>query len=260
MRFIPFILSLAACSEYGIVPELDGSTAPPDFVPTEELVTDTVDTTTGVTEETAPDSNCWFGTHTWPLVDTDNDGEGDHLGEVGVKTLPVYSLVGPSDLTVSPGEDVTIQVAVTSYNECGDIDFNSLLYGVFDRAENSHEWLKTVNDDVVESELGETVESVEFAPYAADNMNVTPTGDQLHYIWQDGSVYFGSPANIAAQRVGASEERVFQFNWTASEYAPLGSTITIMLVEATWTDVTSGQRVLVDTEPMNSTEVTIHIE
>lgn len=260
------IVSLFACSEYNIVPEKaetpaepsDVTDVPADVPETneEDVDTEPTDTDTATTEEPSEDEDldddgCWFAA--WEYY---NDYD------IGVKTLPVYRLVSPAEVTVAPGDDVVLQFAVSSYNECGDIDLNALFFGVYDRAEESYEWMKDVNDDSIDGYFEDVSGESEFNPYAASNMYVTPTGDQLHYIWQDGSGMYTDyyPVNMATERVEAHEEKVYEFIWTASDYAPSGTTMTVMFTEVWWTDVTTNQKIGSTRQGLEGIEVTVHIE
>ena len=202
-------------------------------------------------EEDLDDDGCWFGESTGAFVDTNGDGNVDSMEQVGVKTLPMFELLSPASVTVHPGEEVILDVAITSYHECGDIDFHLFFFGIYDFTDASYEWLKPLNDDQVLSDFEDLDNEEVFPPYAAENMRVTPTGDQLFYAWRDEESieYYGSIINT--QRVEAAGERLFRFTWTASDYAPIGRTFQISLTETGWTDVTTGADIYFDYASLN---------
>ncbi|MEK7183087.1 MAG: hypothetical protein AAB776_00455 [Patescibacteria group bacterium] len=192
--------------------------------------------------------DCWFREYNGEWQDPDGDGHSEPV-YVGVSTLPVFTLLSPSAVTVRPGQDVPLEFSVASYKDCGDLDFNHFFFLVYDSTEGSDEWLKPLYDEAVPSDFEALDSQIVFPPYAAENMAATPAGNELFYVWKDAYSTQSYGVSIITQRLGAWGERVFRFTWTASEYAPLGRTFNIHLMEVGWKDVTTGTQIYSDSSP-----------
>jgi hypothetical protein len=197
------------------------------------------------------DDGCWFGKWTGAFIDSDGDGDIDTQEMVGVKTVPTFTLISPTAVSVRPGEDIVLEFAVSSYNNCGDMEINKFFFGVYDFTDDSYEWLRPLNDDAVPSYLEDLDNAVTFSPYAAHNMYVTPMGDQLFYEWGDETCWdvYCEPNDMPTQYVTATGERTYRFTWTASEYAPVGRTFDISLTDVGWTDIATGVEIHSDYTP-----------
>lgn len=202
----------------------------------------------GVDDYTEPivydDGGCWFGvgSENVPSVDQDGDGTADHLGEVGVKTLPVFRLAGPDEVTISPGEDVTITVGARSFEECGDFELNCMRFMVSNRWNETNDWIPNVYEAGEPSHLVETTYPLDLGPNTPKPHDPSPTLDYVEYVWSDGSVQLFD-ANIDTQVVEADQEKIYAFTWTSSEFAPIGSDLRISLHEVYWTDGTTHEQI-----------------
>ena len=254
------LMFLIACSDYAITPRQIDNTIDVTYDPESGVVTtaddaepteddEPIDTAIAEEDSDLDDTpDCWFKYRDgWDYSDGYDNGKPKY---VGVTTFPVFTVVGSSAVTVRQGEDVVLDVAISSYENCGDIEINMFFLDVSDFTDDSYTWLKPVNDAAVPSEFENLNTGTVFPSYAAENMRVTPTGDQLFYVWHDETNNGGGYGNIIdAQRIEATEEGVFRLTWTASEYAPIGQTFYARFTQVSWTDVATGEEIGSDGAP-----------
>jgi len=271
-------LSLAACDPDAMTVKVSVSqpspaaTVPPEPQPPVATTTATTTatataTSTATASATQPEQivgcgSMQFDVYTYPIVDTDGDGKLDHLSKVQTSTIPEYRLVGPSEIEVEYGHAFSVSYSIRSFAvDCG-IALRSMLFAVYDYSEGGSARLKQVNDIGMMSTLSKG-DGTEFADYAADNMNVTPTGNELHYIWQDGQGYSSGLNNMPTQYLTSYSESVYTFMWGGFPYMPSGTTFNIALAETFWTDMATGQRIEASsvggllTKPLT---VTVHVK
>lgn len=174
-------------------------------------------------------ASCWFEHDQWYSNDT-----------VWTRSLPVLELVTKPEQSIYQGNEVDVTVSLSALKGCGDIKINSLFFLVQDPSQGSYEWLKSLNDAALDSRL-DTGDGNVYVN-AAQNMYVTQTGDELFYPWSDeDGVAAGEAYSAWMETLTLTETPVeVTFTWTGSSYAPVGSTIEVMLI-LDWTDVENDQ-------------------
>lgn len=271
-------LSFAACDTdvmtVKVLPSSSAATVPPAPQPATASPAATETTTaTATTTNTAPPAapvqpqpvagcgSMQYDVYTYPIVDTDGDGQSDHLSKVQTSTIPEYRLVGPTEIEIEYGHAFSVSYAIRSFAVDCSIAIHSMLFAVYDYSDGGSARLKQVNDVGMMSTLSKS-DGTEFPSYAAENMYVTPTGNKLHYIWQDDKGY-GGTNNMPVQYLTSYAESVYTFTWGGFPYMPSGTTYSIALAETFWTDMATGQRIQASsvggllTKPLT---VTVHVK
>lgn len=186
------------------------------------------------TEEPEEDDDPICG---WSVFDGNLGGN-----QVYVESIPTYTLNSPS-ASAYPGLDIDLRFSVEA-DPCGDLE----LMGMFIVAQDpdGNPWLYEVHQNGTASTLW--MQNVgTLAPIWASNMNVTPSGDELHYEWcvpPSGGEWYGSTQcneSMSPYLVPAGEVRHFTFTFSSSHLAPSGSQWEIYVAEIVWRDVTTGE-------------------
>lgn len=161
---------------------------------------------------------------------------------VYVESVPTYTLNSPS-ANAYPGLDIDMRFSIGA-DPCGDLELMGLFIVVQDPDGNP--WLYDVNQNGTASLLW--MQNVgTLSPVWASNMNVTPSGDELHYEWcvpASGGEWYGSVQcndSMDPYTIPADETRNFTFTFSSSHLTPSGSQWEIFVAEVTWRDVTTGQ-------------------
>lgn len=169
------------------------------------------------------------------------DGFFSHEEDVYVESVPQVTLISPDEISVLPGMDVNFRFQI-DVPDCGDVEVFSFFLLVQDVEDI--DWLNAINEDRVPMSLTEITTGQEFLPYAAWNKEVTPTGDELHYVWRaDHSIYvehnYGETMTSRLLESGSSTE--YEFIFSGTDYASEGTTFDVSLVDFEWIDLTTGE-------------------
>ncbi len=172
-----------------------------------------------------------------------DDGYFGTPNAVYVESQPIWGRLSPDVVEISQGDTVELSYVILN-TPCADIEVNSMFIGVYDWS--NPEWLWDLFEASISMELEETSTGDQFTPHVPVNMFVTPTGDQLHYIWNsDNGPYTNWGSTHMDDLVFTpGQAEVFTFIFTATEFAPIGSEFEISLTELTWTDVTTGHDIM----------------
>ncbi len=189
-----------------------------------------------------------------------------HLGQTrnddGSQTMvvtnakPVYTLLSPSSVTVSPGDDIVVDVAISSVDECGEIELGFLYYFGWS-GDATWDWMGEAAADMAPSSLEIVDPMTTFADSAA--FINTEWDPNIRYCWDDEVNWVGCPAVIGTQTIPATDEIVYRFTWKQSDYAPSDTYIQLDLEMASWTDPATGE-VIDDYTTAGSTIVDVTIE
>ncbi len=235
------ILSLAACSEY----ELSNIA---DVDPNEELITPsqpfeatdgeepevtesegTVSEPTEEVDEPIPSNECGF------LID-----QPYAIPDVETESLAIFSNIGDTAFEIRQGETAHYQIAVTAL-ECGDIDLNLALFEVQDSVCHVDDcWINGLATSNIPMYFANVTDGLTFDPYDLDQQM-----NNLIYVWKDEVSNQGSPlngvhGNMNTVHVSAGTTKIIEFEFTATETVPVGSTISIIMGDSQWTDTTTG--------------------
>lgn len=255
------ITLFAACSEYNFVPEAEpvvvgGEVSTEVYDPDVDSEDTGDETDSGVTQDTAtPSENSDPDTAiedtdlepsedpcaTTQVVftglwdDTDGDGDLEHVN-AEVYAKPIFSHLGDSATSVIRGDVSRYDLVIT--NQCAPIRVYNMFFLVDDV---DGQWLYDISDDRIESgELTEYASGVEFSAIETHNLDWA-NADELHYEWcADGT---GSAMCVdmgSAREIGASSTEMYNFDFTATDYAPVGTVYQQMIVMIVWEDVTTG--------------------
>lgn len=266
---LPVLLLLSACSDYAINGSKDpvGDSAVADTaqgdsddtgVPADTDVVDTdstdtagpVDSDSAEPTDTATPSSCEFTVWNghW------NDDGSQTM--VVTKTKPVYTLLSPSSVTVSPGDDIVVDVGISSTDECGEIELGFLYYFGWS-GDATWDWMGEAAADLAPSSL-EILDPMTTFADSASFIN-TEWDPNIRYCWDDEVNWTGCRAVIDTQIVPATGEIVYRFTWKQSDYAPPGTHIQLDLEMTSWTDPVTGE-VVNDYGTAASTIVDVTIE
>ena len=179
---------------------------------------------------------------------------------VWVQNKPEVRLVSAEEIEVAPGVNVPFRFEISSMENCGDIELVSFFLFVQD--EENIDWLNEINEDEVDMTLTEISTGQEFLTFAAFNKNVTPTGDELHYIWRaDGSIYaeevYGE--TMTARKLEGDKPLTYEFSFTGTNYAEEGMVFDMALVEFEWVDLETGAHIRHQSS-MYETWTTVYVE
>ena len=240
MRSMPFVLLLAACSEYNLMPEKADITSPTSTdVPADEPETDVTDV--DVTETTAGTA-----TSEEPVEDTglEPDGEcGFHLqngpmDEAFTQSYPHYTLQTAEVDTLVPGEPLQLWFGVTA-DPCGDIEVIVLQFAISDWDDGAT-WLMPVMFE----EANMRDPSDEFVFNATPPNGVVPD-KELHFTWSDGfwPLGYDFTGEMNTVSIPAGETTWFVYEFPHTELAPVGAIADLMLSTIIWRDMGTEQEV-----------------
>ena len=264
MRFLLIaLLSLVGCSDYQMVPDkydtaemveelqehLDDTPSDPidgdeeldsDDLPDTESEEDTAggaETDPEPTEDPCATTQV-ISTGLWD--DTDGDGDRE-LRYAEVVAKPIFSHLGENAMEVAQGEVSPFDLVIT--NQCSPIRILNLFYLVDDDDLNGVGWLYEVNDGRVEAGyLSEYSTEIEFDPIVAINLDWGTDADELHYEWCADGVGSSTCTDMSAAReIGADATELYPFEFTATDYAPVGTVYQQMIVQAVWQDLATGE-------------------
>lgn len=248
MRSIPFVLALAACSDYEInkIVEPTNESATPSE-PSEATdgeepeVTENEGDTAIPAEDTESEE---------PTEEEDEPISSDECGflvnqpyaipDVETESLAVFSNIGDTAFEIRQGETAHYQIVVTAL-ECGDIDLNLALFEVQDTVcEVGVCWIDDLALSNIPMYFTNVTDGITFSPYDLDQQV-----NNLIYVWKDEVSNQGSPlngvnGNMSTIHVSAGTTKIVEFDFTATETIPVGSTISIILGDSQWTDATTG--------------------
>lgn len=259
-------LFLAACSENNIVVRETETKAPETaegyaemYVPSQSTTDtdpsgvggtdvegdstnpDDVDVETGSTDLEPTEDPC----ATTQVISTglwdDTDGDGDReLVYAEVAAKPVFSHLGENAVEVAQGEESSFDLVIT--NQCSAIRIWNLFYLIDDDELNGEGWLYDINEERVEAGyLSEYSTGEEFTPIAAINLDWGTTSDELQYEWCSKDVGTSPCTDMGdAREIGADETELYPFEFTATNYAPVGTVFQEMIVSVVWEDVATG--------------------
>lgn len=234
---------LAACSEYNLAPQKTEDAAP---------VTSNSDVTGGEpeTNEEGVEAEDPTDTATTEEDASDEPVSSDECGflvnqpyanpDVETESLAVFSNIGDTAVEIRQGEMARYQIAVTAL-ECGDIDLNLALFEVQDSVcEAGVCWIDDLALSNIPMYFTSVTDGITFSPYDLDQQV-----NNLIYVWKDEVSNQGSPlngvnGNMSTIHVSAGTTKIIQFDFTATETIPVGSTISIILGNSQWTDATTG--------------------
>ncbi len=157
----------------------------------------------------------------------------------------------PSSLTVASGDDVTVDIGISSMDGCGEIEYNFMMIFVY--SENrTWGWMNDAEADAATSSL----ERIDPAELWDTTLYLNGGDPNLRYCWTDETMIVGTDGVIPTQIIPATDEAVYRFTWKQNEYAPGGSSLRIVFEMGGWTDPTTGEQIYdYTTTEMSSVEV-----
>lgn len=247
------LLTVIACSDYNLAP----NTAAPSIPENIEEPTATVivnendepaddDTATTATEEPVETGAC----NGFVVQQAFRD-------DAITTSYATFSPVGDTFIEVRPGETARYQLAITA-SDCGNVTSHMIDIALDD--EGGHDWLQLVNDAQVGMVLENQTEGITYDEYATHTLNVS-NGDSLFYTWYDGEVggsLNGAADNMDEINVEAGRSKIVEFDFTATEFAPIGTSFDVFLIDACWTDEATAQYVC-DLNAGDGTAITVTI-
>ncbi|MEK7187674.1 MAG: hypothetical protein AAB691_02410 [Patescibacteria group bacterium] len=268
MRSIPFILFLAACSaDYNIIPEKVTEPAPSNVtdVPADEPETNNGDVDPEPTDTTATEQpNEGEDNSDEPVFSTEcgfTVVQGWNMPDVDTESLAIFSPVGDTDVVIQQGDTARYQIAVTAL-DCGGIDLNLTTITVSDFESDPYTgWLHQIGDDYDAMYLTDLTDGIVFD---ANSTNHQINPQQFFYTWKDAASNQGQELNsvndnMMAVHVDAGTTKILEFDFTATDGAPVGTTFTIAFgVDVQWTDEVTGQ-MLWDWHGWEGTEVNYEV-
>ncbi len=171
----------------------------------------------------------------------DTDGDGDReLVYAEVYAKPIFSHLGEDAMEVTQGEESPFDLVVT--NQCSAIRIWNLFYLIDDDDLDGEGWLYDINEERMEAGyLSEYSTGEEFSPIAAINLDWGTTSDELQYEWCSEDVGTSPCTDMGDPReIGADETELYPFEFTATDYAPVGTIFQEMIVSVVWEDVATG--------------------
>lgn len=242
MRFtLPFVLFLAACSDYNIIAQSEE--IPPtnvtDDVPADEPETDTAVEDTEPTdtaeaevpsedEGLEPDGECGFHLQNGPM------------DEAFTMSYPTYSLQTPETDLLNPGDTLELWYSITA-DPCGDIEVIVLQYAINDEV-NWAEWLMPAFDDDQEAYMRDPSDEFVFDAAAPNGSDLAK---EISFTWSDGYFTLGydNTGEMDTVLIEAGETKWFVYEFPHTELAPIDTIADTTLSTIIWRDVGTEQEV-----------------
>lgn len=180
---------------------------------------------------------CWFGVHSLPLVDTNDDGEGDAKRLVGVKAVPNIIMLHSHRMTVTPGKPLTVRMRLLSARGCGSIDVTGISLAV--EPLTGPRW-----------NIGHTAAILRIDGDDRGSATAVATSARSRYRWD--LVQHGP---LAVLERG---ERTLEFMLDTA-HAPEGATFRVMIEALNWTDHATEAQIIDDTAPQGEAYVDVTV-
>lgn len=236
---IPVLFVIGCGSDITLVPQPDAKTVTNTVTTTvTNTITNTVTNTTTVTvpseDPSSEEIECGW-------IVPSNGAFGT---DVYVESIPTFTLVNATTADAVnhyQGEDAVFTFAVEA-SSCGTIEVLDIFMVVQDV--DGNEWLYSVHESGTGSVLTNIAGTfvIPLNSVIAQNMSVTPLGDELHYEWcwdGQGSATCGGVLSQPTINRGSQEQ--FEFRFTSTHLTPIGEDYEIYVAWIVWRDVTTGE-------------------